>query len=151
MCEIQEYSNAHKESLIHFMSICLPETGRAFELEGKHKMYQDVLGFYTNFWCLVKDEEVIRTVAIKKMDNKKCELKAVFVLGAYQGKGFGYQLTMKAINEAKVMGYEAMYLDVSATSKKAISLYHKVGFVETERYNDSTLSEVFMRLDLTKI
>ncbi|MBP3887107.1 MAG: hypothetical protein J6F30_05580 [Cellulosilyticum sp.] len=86
MYEIQEYKESHKEQVIHFMKVCMPENERVFDLEDKHSMYQDVRCFYDKFWCLVNNEEVIGTVALKAKDEQSCELKAVFLLKAYQGK-----------------------------------------------------------------
>ena len=55
---------------------------------------------------------------------------------------------MQAIYFAKQVGYEEMYLDSLSTSKKALDLYGKVGFVQTERYNQSQTADVFMALKL---
>ena len=41
-----------------------------------------------------------------------------------------------------------MYLDTLSSSKKAIRLYEKTGFVKTERYNDNYMAEIFMILKL---
>lgn len=55
---------------------------------------------------------------------------------------------LQAIAYAKEYGYEKMYLDSLSTSKKAIALYRKTGFVDTERYNKNKHSDVFMVLYL---
>ncbi|MBP3887108.1 MAG: hypothetical protein J6F30_05585 [Cellulosilyticum sp.] len=44
-----------------------------------------------------------------------------------------------------------MYLDVISTSKRAISLYQKLGFIETKRYNNSQVADVFMELNLDEM
>ena len=41
-----------------------------------------------------------------------------------------------------------MFLDSLSTSIKAIALYRKVGFNDTEKYNSSAYADVFMVLDL---
>jgi ribosomal protein S18 acetylase RimI-like enzyme len=53
-----------------------------------------------------------------------------------------------AILKAKQEGYKEMYLDTLSSSKKAISLYEKMGFVRTERYNANNIADVFMVLKL---
>ncbi len=53
-----------------------------------------------------------------------------------------------AINQAKKHGYKEMFLDSLSTSTKAIALYRKVGFNDTEKYNLSFYSDVFMVLGL---
>lgn len=64
--------------------------------------------------------------------------------------GYGKRLLKAAIAYAKDYGYEKMYLDSLSTSKKAIALYRRAGFVDTERYNQNERSDVFMVLDLKK-
>lgn len=63
-------------------------------------------------------------------------------------KKYGKFLLKKAITYAKQSGYEKMYLDCMATSKKAILLYCRTGFIETKRYNQNECADVFMVLDL---
>ena len=41
-----------------------------------------------------------------------------------------------------------MYLDTLSTSREAVSLYKKMGFVMTKRYNSNTEANVFMVLYL---
>lgn len=47
-----------------------------------------------------------------------------------------------------VLGYKEMYLGTLSTSREAISLYKKMGFVMTERYNSNAEANVFMVLYL---
>ena len=93
-------------------------------------------------------EKVIGTVAVKELDDKSCELKSLYLLEKHHGKGYGKCLLEEAITYAKEFGYEKMCLDSLSTSKKAISLYCKAGFADTERYNQNEYSDVFMVLDL---
>lgn len=43
-----------------------------------------------------------------------------------------------------------MYLDTLSTSKEAIRLYKKIGFVDTKRYNENKIADVFMELTFDK-
>ena len=62
--------------------------------------------------------------------------------------GYGKYLLNKAIACTKELGYRKMYLDSLLTSKKALGLYHKTGFINTQKYNSSERSDVFMVLAL---
>ena len=62
--------------------------------------------------------------------------------------GYGKMMVLHAINSARNYGYKKMYLDSLSTSQKAISLYRKIGFIDTEKYNSSKYSDVFMVLEL---
>lgn len=49
---------------------------------------------------------------------------------------------------ARTLGYKRVYLDTISTSKDALNLYRKAGFVETDRYNDNNHADAFMVMDL---
>lgn len=93
-------------------------------------------------------ERVIGTVAVKRLDGMRCELKSLYLLEEYHGRGLGYRLLKQAIEYAREKGYSAMYLDSLSTSVKALALYRKAGFLPTERYNDNPRSDVFMVMKL---
>lgn len=143
-----KYQKEYELFLIDFLEKCLPESGRVLDISGRHSFYKNIEKYFKAFWCMFDQEKVIGTVAVKELDDKSCELKSLYLFEQYHGRGYGKCLLEKAITYAKESGYEKMYLDSLSTSKKAISLYRKVGFVETERYNQNEHSDVFMILDL---
>lgn len=149
--ELIEYSKMYEPLLIEFLEKCLPESGRALDINGRHGFYKDIENCFKAFWCMFDQEKVIGAVAVKELDNKSCELKSLYLLEQYHGMGRGKGLLQKAITYAKENGYERMYLDSLSTSKKAIALYHKAGFVDTQKYNQSERSDVFMILNLKNI
>ena len=148
MFTIRKYETQYQNRLLHFLEICLPQSGRKFEPNGRHKMYNNVPGYFEHFWCLFDGEDMIGTAALKKLDSGRCELKALYLLEKYHKKGLGRRLLNTAIQKAQQDGYEEMYLDTLSSSKKAIRLYEKTGFVKTERYNDNYMAEIFMILNL---
>lgn len=148
MFMIRKYEAQYQNRLFQFLEICLPQSGRKFEPNGRHKMYNNVPGYFEHFWCLFDGEDMIGTAALKKLDSGRCELKALYLLEKYHKKGLGRRLLNTAIQKAQQDGYEEMYLDTLSSSKKAIRLYEKTGFVKTERYNDNYMAEIFMILKL---
>lgn len=148
MFMIRKYEAQYQNRLFQFLKICLPQSGRKFEPNGRHKMYNNVPGYFEHFWCLFDGEDMIGTAALKKLDSGRCELKALYLLEKYHKKGLGRRLLNTAIQKAQQDGYEEMYLDTLSSSKKAIRLYEKTGFVKTERYNDNYMAEIFMILKL---
>ncbi|MCM1047222.1 MAG: GNAT family N-acetyltransferase [Clostridiales bacterium] len=111
-------------------------------------MYYDIDEYFEYFWCLFDEENMIGTVALKKINDEHCELKSLYLLEQYHKKGLGYQLLKTAILKAGQDGYKEMYLDTLSSSTKAISLYEKMGFVRIERYNNNYAADVFMVLKL---
>ena len=72
MFEIQKYKKEYDDSLLIFLRTCLPESGRRLELHGRHKMYGNIEAFFEDFWCLLDGENIIGTVALKRLDEDKC-------------------------------------------------------------------------------
>lgn len=85
---------------------------------------------------------------VKRLDSQRCELKSLYLAERYQGIGLGSALLETAIKEAGREGYAEMLLDTLATSKRALALYEKMGFVSTDRYNDNRMADIFMRLQI---
>ncbi len=148
---VKQYNQECQSTLMDFLQKCLPESGRKFDLDGKHKIYNNINDNFKKFWCMFEYEIIVGTVAIKELDDTICELKSLYLLQKYHGKGIGHELLRLAIHEAMDCGYQYIYLDTFATSKKAINLYQKAGFVLTERYNQNKAADVFMVLDISKI
>ena len=148
MFMIRKYEAQYQNRLFQDLEICLPQSGRKLEPNGRHKMYNNVPGYFEHFWCLFDGEDMIGTAALKKLDSGRCELKALYLLEKYHKKGLGRRLLNTAIQKAQQDGYEEMYLDTLSSSKKVIRIYEKKGFVKTERYNDNYMAEIFMILKL---
>ena len=142
------YHKSYEPLLFEFLEKCLPESGRALDLNGRHSFYKDIDNCFETFWCMFAEENIVGAVAIKELSNKSCELKSLYLLEKYHGQGYGKKLLQVAIAWAKDAGYERMYLDSLSTSTKAIALYQKAGFVNTEKYNQNERSDVFMVLNL---
>jgi putative acetyltransferase len=81
------------------------------------------------------DGTPIGAVALKEHSSKVCEMKRLYVLPAAQGHSAGRKLCERLLSEAKAKGYSKMLLDSLKRLEAAVTLYQKLGFVETEPYN----------------
>lgn len=148
MYEMKKYTDDLRSDIVNFYRMVLSESGRELDLNGRHKVFNNIERYYDKFWCLYDDNMLIGTVGLKNIDKWKCELKALYLYKKYQGLGLGYMLLSKAIKCAKQDGFSEIYLDTLSTSERAIRLYRSVGFEETSRYNDNQLADVFMVMKL---
>ena len=146
--EIIEYKKEYEPLLIPFLEKCLPESHRCLDIHGRHSYYLNIAGHFAGFWCMFDGSNIIGTVAVSDLGGKSCELKSLYLSEQYQGMGYGKAMLIYAIDQAKSYGYRKMFLDSLSTSTKALALYRKVGFKDTERYNSNIYSDVFMVLDL---
>lgn len=146
---IKEYSNKEQEQkeVVHFLKMVLPESGRNLDA-GAIEAYVKSLEAFDKVWCLFDGEELIGTVGIRRLNEINCELKTLYLYSRYHGQGLGYRLLSTALEEAKRVGFEAIYLDTISTSERAIRLYKAVGFEEIEKYKETIRSDVFMKKQL---
>ena len=148
MYPIQKFNDQYTEKVISFLRCCLHESGRKLDLDQKHKSYLDVQHCFDAFWIMLDGEEIIGTAALKRMDERRCELKSLYLYKRFQERGLGRMLLKTVIEEASRSGYREMYLDTLSTSARALTLYEKAGFVRTERYNENYDADIFMVLEI---
>jgi putative acetyltransferase len=73
-------------------------------------------------------------VALRKIDERTCEMKRMFVRSELRGHHIGRLLAERVIQDARTIGYQTMRLDTLPAMKEAIALYRSLGFVPTEAY-----------------
>ena len=97
----------------------------------------------------VKNGQVAGSIALKEIDEERCELKRLYVRPAFRGNGLGRELTRMLIDSAREIGYKEILLDTLPFLQNAQRLYRSFGFHEIERYNDSPMDgATYMKLEL---
>ena len=88
-------------------------------------------------------------VALRPLQKEICEMKRLFVVPAYQGRGIGRALATAVIGEARKRGYQKMRLDTIESMQAARGLYFSLGFKAIEAYCHNPLENPsFMELEL---
>jgi ribosomal protein S18 acetylase RimI-like enzyme len=96
------------------------------------------------------DDQIAGCIALRRFDERTCEMKRLFVRAQFRGKDFGRQLIDAIIRAAKQIGYEHMRLDtLPPKMDDAIRLYRSYGFEEIDPYyNNPVPGALFMELNL---
>ncbi len=145
--KIENYSNKYQSQVKKLVTSIHEEFGFSYDydldrdLENPAKFYSDAGG---TFLCLLNSDEVVGTVAVKKMDENLGELKRMYLLKEYRGKGWGKKLLEKAIIFCKQKGFSECQLDTTMKQVDAQKLYQKYGF-KIQKIEGTTM---YMLLDL---
>lgn len=94
--------------------------------------------------------EVAGIVALRPFQGDVGEVKRLFVLPSFHGRGLGRLLMKALLAEARRAGYQRLLLDtIPGRMDAAISLYRSLGFQETGRYYDDPIPGIlYMSLEL---
>ena len=104
---------------------------------------------YGRLYLAIYDGQIAGCIALRKLDEERGELKRLYVRPEFRGKGIAKMLTDKIILDARRIGYKWLYLDTLPELEAAVKLYEKLGFKETECYNDSPSEKtLFFRKEL---
>ena len=73
-------------------------------------------------------------VALREIDQARCEMKRMFVYPEYHGQGLGLALAEAVLGAARTAGYRTMLLDTSVRQAEAQALYRRLGFRDAAPY-----------------
>lgn len=88
------------------------------------------------------ENRVAGCVALRYLEENKCEMKRLYVRPEYRNKKLGKLLAQKVIEDAGVIGYKSMVLDTLGSLKSAICLYESLGFKQIQPYYYNPLKDV---------
>jgi putative acetyltransferase len=90
------------------------------------------------FLVMTNQDQIIGTGAIRKLDEEICELKRVWLMFEYHGKGLGYRILQELLAFARAKGYQRIRLETDRDDqRRAYDLYKRLGFYEIPRYSDN--------------
>lgn len=120
----------------------LEESIAYFESRGElHDMDDLQQHYFRNdgvFLVMTDDDKIIGTGAVRKIDDEICELKRVWLLLEYHGKGLGYRMMQELFAFAREKKYRRMRLETDrGHQKRAFNFYNRLGFYEIPRYSDN--------------
>ncbi len=85
-----------------------------------------------NFWIALKNNQVIRTVAVKSIVNNIAKLNRMFVLTHYHGTRVGQRLLDCALDFAREKGFKNNFKYSYKQMYRAHKFYEKNGFKRIE-------------------
>ena len=97
------------------------------------------------FWSAWVDGEIAGCGALKRLDDKRGEIKSMRVADGFLGKGVGRAVLEHIVAEAERMGLQSLWLETGSTDafRPAVGLYQSAGFKRCgpfESYTDDPFS-----------
>lgn len=90
------------------------------------------------FLVMTENDQIIATGAIRKINEEICELKRLWLLFPYHGRGLGYRMIQELLSFAREKGYTRIRLETDRQDQsRAYELYKRLGFYEIPRYSDN--------------
>lgn len=122
-----------------------PESTDA-DLFGIDKFYWSTGGMFE----VVVDSEgvVIGSFGLVPMGGAKVELRKMYLLPAFRGKGIGKLTLARAIEKARGMGFSKLYLETASPLKEAVGLYEAFGFRPSDEVHTPRCDRAYI-LDIT--
>ena len=120
----------------------LEESMAYYESRGELHDMEDIRQNYSGndgiFLVMTDDDQIIGTGAVRKIDDEICELKRVWLLFEYHGKGLGYRMMQELLAFARKKKYRRMRLETDrGHQNRAFDFYKRLGFYEVPRYSDN--------------
>ena len=81
-----------------------------------------------------KDDIPIGCGAIKQFETRSVEIKRMYTLPKYRGKGYATKILHELEAWAKELGFEKCVLETGKRQPEAIRLYAKNGYLQTANY-----------------
>ena len=108
--------------------------GKLRDMDNIQKNYFENRG---TFLVTLDNKRIIGTGAIRFLKEDVCELKRMWLLSDYHGRGLGYRMIQKLFKNARAMEYKAMRLETDPVfQRRAVNFYKRLGFYEIPRYGD---------------
>jgi putative acetyltransferase len=104
------------------------------DLDDLQKNYFDNGG---TFLVLCDVGRIVGTGALNKLEEGVAELRRLWFLQEYQGRGLGYRMITQLLDFARQKGYSRVRLETNPELQtRAYELYKRMGFYEIPAYGD---------------
>jgi GNAT superfamily N-acetyltransferase len=123
---------------VAFVAAMVDEVGQMYEpgLSRSRTTPADFCPPGAGFLLLLgQDGRPVAGGGIKRLDDRACEIKRMYVVPQARGRGVGRELLAALESFARDLGYAVVRLDTGAKQPHAQRMYERAGYVPVPDYN----------------
>src|SRR5919197_4358120 len=139
---IVPFGAAPAPAVLDVIGAVFREYAMPFDPSGFDADLTDVRRYYLErggrFWVLVDDGRVVGTVAVVPNGRVACEIKRLYLLPEYRGRGLGRALMEQTLDWARASGYQHIVAWSDARLRTAHGVYERMGFT---RFGERTVED----------
>jgi molybdenum cofactor guanylyltransferase len=83
---------------------------------------------YAAIWVVLEGDEVVGSIALRDLGERRLELKRMYLRTSQRGRGLGRRLLTTALDWARAQGTRTIRLDTTREMEAARHLYEQYGF-----------------------
>jgi putative acetyltransferase len=142
MQELRDYRPGDEEDVFRIVKHVLAEYGLTTNPEQTDADLKNIRQSYLlpggAFRILESAGRTIGSYGLYASTKESCELRKMYLLSEFRGRGLGRMMMEDALRLAKLLGFVEMTLETNSRLKEAIGLYRAYGFAE---FNPCHLSD----------
>ena len=123
---------------VELVQAMVAEVGRQYEpglLAGSSANPSELSAPGGGFVVLWEDGRAVAGGGVKRLDERACEIKRMYVAPGARGRGLGSVLLTALEDMARDLGYAVARLDTGAKQPGVRRLYEREGYVSVPDYN----------------
>ena len=134
MCRIRDYRPGDEADVFRIVSCVLAQYGLSTNPDATDSDLKDIQRSYLSmggtFRIVECEGGIIGSYGLYATAAESCELRKMYLLSEYRGRGLGKRMMDDALREAKRLGFVEMTLETNSCLKEAVGLYRAHGFRE---------------------
>lgn len=149
---LRDYKKSDEGRIYQLVESVLADYGLETNPLKTDKDLSDIQEYYLRrggcFRVIEEDGRTVGTYGVYVLGNGICELRKMYLLQPYQGRGLGKTMLEDAMAFARKHGFKEIILETNSRLKQAIGLYRKYGFEPYAAEHLSDRCDGAMRLAL---
>lgn len=141
--------NEDEKKVRNIIFSILDDYGLKLDIEGvDHDLFEITKHYSRGLFGVIEEMEkgeIVGSFALYPMNNTEYELRKMFLLKEYRGKGLGKWVMDFCEVFAKREGFTSISLETASVLKEAIGLYVKKGYKHVSDDNHTERCDVLMR------